>query len=598
LHCMKNLLFLVLLLFCRYDTRGSQTDSLLRAGVQYYHGGAYAAALDLFRKCKELAAHTRDTPALILVYRNTGNVYSQLGQTIPALQAYQRSARIADETGDKRAAARTINNIGALYEEQKDFGNALAYYNKAEAIARAAGDSSILADCANNKGVVYEQQLNYPEALRAYQQALRIYEGTGNEERIGLALNNMGIVYKYLGDYPRAIAHYRRSLMLAERGNNKFLAAANLNNIGNVYALLHDYRQAIAYNSRSLQIAREIKALNIIIEAYSSLAEAHAEAGDYRRAYHSYRQYAQARDSFISAERSEQLAALQTKYETEKKEKEIISLKQEEQHYLLQLARQQLLLQRRNYLVMVIAGIVVLLGITGFLFYSRQQLKQRQLRERAVLDAEYRERMRIARDVHDDLGSGLSRISLMAQLADKKAAGEQQPAQELHYIARVSKELVDNMRDLIWVLNPEHASLDNLVARIREFCSDYLEENGIAVTFDIPQEMKDTHISRDLQRNVFFTVKEAVHNVVKHAAATRVHIRLETAEDAICIGISDNGKGFDTATVKESGNGLRNMRQRMEALGGSYKITAVQGKGTEVQITLSPDAAAAPEVRG
>jgi signal transduction histidine kinase len=593
---MKSIWFLLLLLLSGFTSAYARNaDSLLSAGLDRYQQGDFSAALELFHASERLALAAGDKPALVLVYRNLGNAYSQLGQVIPALQAYQKSVGIAEETGDLRAAARSIGNIGALYEEQKDFNNALEYILRAEQIAKETGDSALLADCANNKGIVYEQQQKYPEALAAYQQALRVYEGIGNIERIGLTLNNMGIVYKFLGDYNRSIAHYQRSLKMAELSNNKFIAAANLNNIGNVYALQRDYARAIAYNKRSLQIAQEIKALNIIIEAYNSLAEAHAEAGDYRQAYHFYREYSFARDSFINTERTEQIAELQTRYETEKKEKEIATLRQKEQLYQLHLARQQLVLERRNYQVAIISVALVLLALLGYLFYSRQRLKQKQLREKAVLDTEYRERLRIARDVHDDLGSGLSRISLMAELAGQKTNGVQASDRELQQIARISKGLVDNMRDLIWALDPEHASLDHLAARIREFCGDYLEENGIAARFDIPEDLPEIRVSRELLRNVFLTVKEAVHNAVKHAKAQSVHIRLHGAHGQLEISVADDGTGFEADKITEPGNGLRNMRQRIETLNGSHELVTTPGTGTVIRIRIPLPPPAVPQ---
>jgi len=569
------------------NSQAHEDDTLLKAGVALYYQGDYEKALLHFRQCISHADQARDTLCLILGYRNVGNVYSRLGKPVEALKAYQQSVRLADASGDKRSGARSIMNIGALYEEMKNFEQAIPYYNKAEEIALAIPDSSILADCANNYGVIFEQQEKYREALAAYQQALQIYEKLDNSERIGLALNNIGIVYKFLGDYPTSIRYYQRSLDLAESTDDHFLAAANLTNMGNVFTLMGDYSKAISHQQRSLGIARRIDAVNIIIEATSSLADACAKAGNYRMAYDYYQQYVQANDSFLNQERSRQIADLQTKYETEKKEQEIVALKQAANVQMMQLNNQHLLVQRRNFHMLAISAIVLLGGIATFLFFSRQKLKQEQLREKAVMDTEYRERLRIARDVHDDLGSGLSRISLIAELAGKKAGGDHATGTDIRHIARMSKELVDNMRDLIWVLNPEHASLDNLIARIREFSSDYLDENHITSVFNLPQDLPEVKISREFQRNVFLTIKEAMHNVVKHAEATQVQITLRLEDEMMNMSIEDNGKGMELPASQPKGNGLRNMKQRVEALGGSYRISTVPGKGTAIEISLS-----------
>lgn len=597
---MKRLVFFLLavpvVLFPRF-TSAHEPNNVLIQGVDFYHKGDYHKALKTLKICVRDAEQAADTQCLILAFRNLGNVYSRLGQAIEALQTYQQSVRLAEALGEHRVAAHSLMNIGALYEEQRDFEKALVIYDDVEALALFLNDSSILADCANNKGVIYEQQGHYTKALQAYRSALGIYEGMGNEERIGLTLNNIGIVYKFLGDYRAAIGHYQRSLTLAEEMGDRFLAAANLTNMGNVFLLMEEYPQAIAHHRRSLEIATEIDAVQVIVEAYSSLAEVYAKSDDYKKAYDYHQRYVQLHDTLLNKERLRQIAEIQTKYETENKEQEIAALKQATDIQMMQLQTQQLLLQRRNLQILAISIVVLLGGTIAFLLYSRQQLKERQLREKAVLDAEYRERVRIARDMHDDLGAGLSRISLAADLADRKSSTDQDTKNNIRYIGRVSKELVDNMRDLIWILNPEHANLDQVAVRIREFCGDYLEESGVNVLFEIQHDLPAVPVSRELQRNVFLTVKEAAHNIVKHAGAQTVQISLLlTTDNELSMTIRDDGQGFDPGAVKTTGNGLRNMEQRIETLGGRFHLSSAAGKGTEVEIVV-PLAAAHLQMR-
>src|SRR5205823_3216446 len=142
-----------------------------------------------------------------------------------------------------------------------------------------------------------------------------------------------------------------------------------------------------------------------------------------------------------------------------------------------------------------------------------------------------------------------------------------------------SKELIDNMRDLIWVLNPENTTLDNLVARLREYCSDYLDGLEISVTLDFPKDVPTMRISRESQRNIFSTVKESINNCVKHAGATEIYIALKLDNDQFSITVSDNGGGFEMNNLKGSGNGLRNMKQRIETVGGVFSIISSKTAG-------------------
>lgn len=221
---------------------------------------------------------------------------------------------------------------------------------------------------------------------------------------------------------------------------------------------------------------------------------------------------------------------------------------------------------------LVLAGVVILIYISTR-YYVKQKIRAKTL-EFEKQQALYMERLRISKDVHDDLGSGLSKISLMAQIARSKTEGNTALGNDLQHISSVSKELVDNMRDLIWVLNPDNTTLEHLVARLREYCSDYLENIPVDVSLSFPDVVPSMPISREAQRNVFLTTKESINNCIKHAQATELKIALKLDNEILSITVTDNGKGFDMAHLKGSGNGLRNMKQRIETIGGEFIITS------------------------
>ncbi len=235
-------------------------------------------------------------------------------------------------------------------------------------------------------------------------------------------------------------------------------------------------------------------------------------------------------------------------------------------------------------------ALAALLAILASYFIARIYVKQKvkvKTRELEKQQALYLERMRISKDVHDDLGSGLSKISLMAEIAQKRVSGDAAVSNDIRHISAVSKELVENMRDLIWVLNPENTTLDQLVARLREYCADYLENMPVEVNLDFPASVPALPISREAQRNVFLTVKEAINNSIKHAQAWKLDVVLKISADALNIKVTDNGRGFDAVHLKGSGNGLRNMKQRIELIGGVFGIISSGGTTISISIPLS-----------
>lgn len=231
--------------------------------------------------------------------------------------------------------------------------------------------------------------------------------------------------------------------------------------------------------------------------------------------------------------------------------------------------------------------ISVALGIVSLIaLVIRYYIKQRITRKTIELEKQQAlnlERLRISKDMHDDLGAGLSKISLMAELAQSNKEGVDK---EIKYISTVSKDLIDNMRDLIWVLNPENTTLCDLIARIREYSSDYLEGMEVDVLFDFPEPVSDLQISREAQRNIFLTVKEAINNIVKHAGAKTIWLTLQLNGRDLRVSIQDDGRGFDQAQVT-GGNGLRNMKHRIETLGGTFDILPGEKSGTTLIFVIS-----------
>lgn len=234
-------------------------------------------------------------------------------------------------------------------------------------------------------------------------------------------------------------------------------------------------------------------------------------------------------------------------------------------------------------IVVLSAGMLLALVLR---YYTRQRIQARtqELEKQYALDME---RLRISKDVHDDIGSGLSKISLLSEMVSKKMKDDQVAVRDVRNISSISKELVDNMRDLIWVLNPENTTLDSLVARLREYCADYLEGIGVAVELEFPADVPAIGISREVQRNVFSTVKEAVNNSVKHAQARAVKVSVKTENDMLAVKVCDNGVGFDPGGARSGGNGLRNMRNRIESVGGNFDVQSRPGEGTIVSLRIT-----------
>lgn len=190
------------------------------------------------------------------------------------------------------------------------------------------------------------------------------------------------------------------------------------------------------------------------------------------------------------------------------------------------------------------------------------------------------ERSRIAADMHDDLGSGLTRITYLSQLAKGKLTDE-----NLAKIKQTSIDLVENMSEIIWAMKEDNNTLEDLVTYIKMFSADYLESNNIQLFISIPESYNSIVVIGDYRRNVFLSVKETLHNIVKHSKATNVNITISN-QNNLLISIKDNGIGFENkkSNSKTGGNGLINIKNRIEKIGG--QIEMIDKNGIETIFTI------------
>ena len=243
--------------------------------------------------------------------------------------------------------------------------------------------------------------------------------------------------------------------------------------------------------------------------------------------------------------------------------------------------------------------------LTGALFFSLYRYRMARLREvnAALTEAKRAEerlrkskeerlveleqvRKRIATDLHDDIGSSLTRISLLSEVAQRQGREvETSAGGSLSVIAGLSRELVDSMSDIVWAINPEKDSLGDLTQRMRHFASDVFTARGIDCRFRFPDSERDVRVGANVRRELFLIFKEAVNNTVRHSGCTEAGIEFRIDSEGLFLRLKDNGRGFD-AQNKSNGHGLASMRARTEGLGGKLEIVSHQGSGTTLTFVI------------
>ncbi len=214
----------------------------------------------------------------------------------------------------------------------------------------------------------------------------------------------------------------------------------------------------------------------------------------------------------------------------------------------------------------------------------------RRSREERLAELE-RVRRRIATDLHDDIGSSLTQITILSEVAHQNVDRKDEKSLDaLTRVISVSNELVEAMSDIVWAINPKKDHLSDLLQRMRRFASDIFTARGIAFRFQAPTADSNIELGANLRREIFLVFKESVNNVVKHSGCSRADIEFRIDGDWLLLKVSDDGKGFDgsvaadastdRATHWKGGNGIISMRKRATEMGGEFNIVSGNGKGT------------------
>jgi signal transduction histidine kinase len=202
-----------------------------------------------------------------------------------------------------------------------------------------------------------------------------------------------------------------------------------------------------------------------------------------------------------------------------------------------------------------------------------------------------RERARIAQDIHDELGTSLTRIVMLSQPDDEEGGP---PHNELSRIHETARDLTRSMDEVVWAVNPRQDTLEGLISYVSLFAQEFLSAANLGCRLDLPARVPASPLSAEVRHNVFLAVKEAINNAVRHAKATEIRISLHTREDGFALEIVDDGFGFDILEAEErrvgdstprGGNGLWNMRNRLAAVAGQCEIESTQ-QGTTVRFLV------------
>ena len=250
----------------------------------------------------------------------------------------------------------------------------------------------------------------------------------------------------------------------------------------------------------------------------------------------------------------------------------------------------------RTWWFITASTLILLTMIVGSVHYVSTQKLQRQLALMRQQEALEKERSRIARDLHDQLGANLTQVALLGEMAEADKGLPHEIEAHARQISQTARETTRALDEIVWTVNPSNDTLDGLMNYLCKYAQEYLALAGLRYRLEVPPQLPALSISPELRHNLFLAAKEAVNNVVKHAHATSAWLRLQLRPDQFVLEIEDDGRGLADDAAQKGRNGLRNMRKRMEDIGGQFEVAPKPGGGTIVRLTVPLNAAVAAPV--
>ena len=517
-------------------------------------------------------------------YNNIGLMLFKQNKNKEAILNYQKALSIYEELGKTAESNKigALNNIGLIFEALKNYDTAIKYFNSVRKTAIANGYAKQLNEVNNNLGSSYFYLKQYKKSYQYYYENLASSKASKDPVKYGIALSNLGNVTTELKLYKRAEEYFKQAILEFQKVNN-------FQGIGEAYVT---YAKLLGLDER-LSEANDLlqKALVISVKynlpvlkqnVYESLAEINKLQKNYNQAYLMQDSAFKLKDENFNIETNKQIADLEIKYETSEKEKQIALNKT-----AIALGNMQLQ-KKNNWLLLSSFSILFLIVGTG-LVVRNGKLKQKKLKSEAAYQLKLataettnqiqEEKLRISRELHDNIGSQLTFISNSIESFE----AENGAAIKLNEAQTITKNTIRELRRTVWLINQPEFSLEEFVIKLRDYVRPY--ETGKPIINIISDEAPDCILKPITATNLFRIIQEGVNNSLKYADASLLEVTLNHQSNKLNVQISDNGKGFDLDKNSE-GYGLKNIKARVETLKGECFYSSKLTEGTQINLIL------------
>ncbi len=600
---------------------------LLSYGLTFFYEGQNALALAEMERALALSISLEDTTERRGIYSTMGSIYAAQGDLDKSYDYRVKSLELARATNSMMGTVSELCNIGNVYKAQGDIPTAMNYYQEALAIAENASEANwkmaeFLSNILNNLASTYSSQSDYDRALKYFLRSLDISEGRGNKRQalmtiraitstlyyleedsisrkyidrgialakdignnreLALLLGDKASVYLRAGELDSALVASAEGLSLARNIEDAFLLTSTLSTQAWVLQERGEHRVAIPLAEEALTLAQSSQQLTQIQRAADVLWRSQEAIGQDALALQSYQLYVETQDSINREEN--QRAAIEFEFKQQAMQD---SLAFAEQQALTQVVYERELAQR-NYLLLAGLG-AALLGVLGFYFWQQRRLKEKELtHQREMLSStiltQEQERQRIAKDLHDSVGSKLGVMNLFLHQLNRKSPEAETDVRDM---LGVVGETIQTTRRISHDLLPPTLETFGLATAIQELGDQVAQTQGPGMKIEIEGERPEG-VAPLVELNLFRILQELLNNSLKYAQANQISLRLIQSADKIILQYHDDGIGFDPQRLEnQKGLGMQNIQSRLQMIEGKMDLQSAPGQGVQVQVEVA-----------
>ena len=556
------------------------TELYFNAATMHYYLNQLDSSLYYFEKALAMHAQWADKGyqkedldyVLMRILVGFSGIYYTSGKYDLVLENYYKALEIAEKKNLTFDAAFMSMSIADIYKYMSNIRQAEAYYLKGEKLYRKLSDSLGIARIYYKMCDIHIIEEDYPKALKYGEEAYRILSAMSYVRTLDFYLSTrcLSDVWLKISDYAKALEYALICVDYARQTNRQDFMAASLSMLAQCYLKQEKYKEA--EETAFMALATDSTKMQINAALYQIIAESNIWLKNSKKAIDYFHKTIEVKNAYANENFQSSISEMEVKYETEKKETQIATLKEEK-------------------LLMIwigIAGVGVLVLCLATLFFLwRWTIQKKRLVEQemqlvaaqAVFDGEVQERTRLSRDLHDGMGGKLTTMKIHLEKLKQIANFEEAREEQFRVVMDILNDSVQEMRRVSHNLMPDTLSRTGLKPAVDEFCRSMSSQ----IVFNYYGD--ETRLDLKLEVLIYRSIHELVNNALKYAAASQIMVQIARQSDSISFTVQDNGCGFD-ATAETEGIGLQSIRTRIASLGGNIQIDSKAGVGTEINVEL------------